>query len=342
MSELDDHYVYRGVWVNQNDGSTMGRTITTDTRTSTIIVALLAVMSSIGATHLYNILLFAFHQKRASGGFQDALFLQQQALLRALPAPGSLATDAIKLWWQWRRKEGRVLFRCLLPALLALVFAASTLTASIFSSAIVSSSNIEVLVNSPYCGFRNFTRYYNEHGSFENDYVSTYESVGETWARNCYKSLETFQSGCRNVFVQPRIPVAVQEAECPFSPNMCAVQNSSAVVMDSGLLDMNKHFGFNLKSTDGVKFRRRTTCTVLPAQGYVRILNASELPPLVEHNMLDQPRYKFPLEQVEASLYGGFRMSNGTYMASTASGLQQATELRSLLYTNSSISYKAR
>jgi hypothetical protein len=82
MSELEDRYVYQGVWTNQKDGAIMGRTITTDIRTSTIIVAVLAVMSTIGATHLWNLLLFAVHQQRASGSPRDALFRQQQTLLR--------------------------------------------------------------------------------------------------------------------------------------------------------------------------------------------------------------------------------------------------------------------
>jgi len=48
MSELDSQYVKRGFWVNEAQGPVMGRTITTDIRTGTIIVALLAVLSSLG------------------------------------------------------------------------------------------------------------------------------------------------------------------------------------------------------------------------------------------------------------------------------------------------------
>jgi len=48
MSELDSQYVKRGFWINEAQGPVMGRTITTDIRTGTIIVALLAVLSSLG------------------------------------------------------------------------------------------------------------------------------------------------------------------------------------------------------------------------------------------------------------------------------------------------------
>jgi NADH:ubiquinone oxidoreductase subunit F (NADH-binding) len=46
MSELDDRFVYRGVWTNRDYGRIMGHTITTDVETSIIIVALLAIVSS--------------------------------------------------------------------------------------------------------------------------------------------------------------------------------------------------------------------------------------------------------------------------------------------------------
>jgi hypothetical protein len=51
MSELDSQYVKRGFWINEARGPIMGRTITTDTRTGTIVVALLAVLSSLGTTN---------------------------------------------------------------------------------------------------------------------------------------------------------------------------------------------------------------------------------------------------------------------------------------------------
>jgi len=342
MSELDDRYVYQGVWTNHKDGAIMGRTITTDIRTSTVIIALLAVMSTIGATHLWNLLLFALHQHRASGDPQDALFRQQQTLLRTLPAPGSFLTEAMKLWWIWRRKHGRVFLRCLFPALISLLFATSTLTASVFSSAIISSSDIEVLVDSPYCGFRNFTRYYLGPAPGERNYVSTYERAGLAYAQDCYKDSRASQSGCKRVYIQPRIPFTLEDTTCPFAEKMCAVNGSSAVAMDSGLLDMNKHFGFNLGSNNGVNFRRRTTCSVLPRNDYVTVSNVSDLPDIVVEGMLDQPRFNFPGEQVEALLYGGHVQKNGTYFVDAASGLQQATAVRSLLYSNATNSLGAR
>lgn len=48
MSEVDSVYVKRGIWTNLDKGHVMGRTITTDTRTGIIIIAVTAVLSTIG------------------------------------------------------------------------------------------------------------------------------------------------------------------------------------------------------------------------------------------------------------------------------------------------------
>jgi hypothetical protein len=48
MSEVDGLYVKHGVWTNLDKGQIMGRTITTDTRTGIIIIAVVAVLSTIG------------------------------------------------------------------------------------------------------------------------------------------------------------------------------------------------------------------------------------------------------------------------------------------------------
>jgi len=48
MSEVDGRFVKQGIWTNLDKGEVMGRTITTDTRTGIFIIAIMAVMSTIG------------------------------------------------------------------------------------------------------------------------------------------------------------------------------------------------------------------------------------------------------------------------------------------------------
>lgn len=51
MSEVDGRFVKRGLWTNLDHGQVMGKTITTDSTTGTIVVALMAVMSTVGKIH---------------------------------------------------------------------------------------------------------------------------------------------------------------------------------------------------------------------------------------------------------------------------------------------------
>jgi hypothetical protein len=48
MSEVDARFVKRGLWTNLAQGNIMGKTITTDSTTGAIIIALMAVLSTMG------------------------------------------------------------------------------------------------------------------------------------------------------------------------------------------------------------------------------------------------------------------------------------------------------
>ena len=84
MTELDDAYVKRGLWTDWSRGPVLGRTITTDSTTGAIIVSMLAIMSSLAATHLWHIVAFSVHQYRAKGKPSNGLFWQQQVLWRTM------------------------------------------------------------------------------------------------------------------------------------------------------------------------------------------------------------------------------------------------------------------
>jgi len=48
MSEIESRFVKRGLWTNLDQGPVMGRVITIDTKTGTIITAMLAVLATLG------------------------------------------------------------------------------------------------------------------------------------------------------------------------------------------------------------------------------------------------------------------------------------------------------
>jgi hypothetical protein len=239
---------------------------------------------------LWQLLSFAYHQARANGRSADGLFRQQQALLRTRPTPSSVMTDASKLWWAWRKKADRPFQRSVLLVLLALLFAVATLAASIFSSLIVDSGTIDVLVQSPLCGRINST------GTAWRSYAVGFDRSAAGYTANCYKD-GSLPPSC-NVFTQPNIPLGIQDAPCPFlNTTWCGTKE--AVSVDSGLIDVGKTFGLNLAAKDRVHYRKKTTCTVLPIKGAYDVLSLEKYPFLS-----DDSRSIFPGEEVVVLYYG--------------------------------------
>ena len=300
MSEVNDRFVKHGLWVNWNQGPIMGQTITTDARTGTVIVAILTVLITTAASQLWNLMTFLYHQRRAARAAivpTSGLFWQQQVLLRTLPSPISMAADMFKLWVTWKNKSDRFLVHSLCISCFALFFGAATIISGIFSSLVISTSNLEVLVDSPFCGQLNTSRLHEELGT-STSFRGARRRVLDSYTRTCYQNGE-FVPGpapalCRNTYINPSINFDTVSADCPWEKPMCL---SPAIAMDSGVLDANDALGLNLKSRDRVKFRRRTTCSVLPTEGHIVTRDASEF-----EDALDRPT--LPGEQATVVRYG--------------------------------------
>ncbi|KAF2269743.1 hypothetical protein CC78DRAFT_574610 [Lojkania enalia] len=277
MSAVPAQFVKRGFWVNLEQGAIMGQTITTDMQTGNLIVALLAVLTTLGTTHWWNLLMFAYHQFRADGRSADGLFRQQQALLRTLPAPSSLMADWIKLWWVWRKAD-RAFARSYLQMLLGLIFAVGTVAAGIFTSYVVSSANTQILVQSPFCAAPRLDRIFSIVEREDIDAPVSYQAnigaAARAYAQDCYQNSTILPQRCSG-FTRPNIPFTANRIECPF-PGMCVDIEMPGLQFDSGLVDFNDGFGMNLKSSDRVKFRKRTTCAQLRADDHYIIVNASD------------------------------------------------------------------
>lgn len=291
MSELSSDLVHRGYWVNLSQGAFMGRTITTDTKTGVILVALLAVFTTLASNHLWNLFAFTLHQIRANGRVSDGLYRQQQALLRTFPSAGTLLWESLKLLHVWKgtrhrgKKERRALQHSLGQALVAVIFTAAFLAASVFSSSAISGTDIEILVQSPYCGLISPKSETSEADA----YSSKVASFSTRYAEDCYIDDDKAPSRC-NIFVQPRLPMKVMNESCPFGESVCA---SQAVSIDSGLMDLNDAFGLNLKENDRMKLRTKLSCSVLSLENRTSLINASDVPtnvlgraPLPEEEML--------------------------------------------------------
>ena len=52
-------------------------------------------------------------------------------------------------------------------------------------------------------------------------------------------------------------------------------EEQPAVALDTGMVDMGPQLGANFPRKDSVKFRRVTTCSILPLEGHSAIVNES-------------------------------------------------------------------
>lgn len=210
-------------------------------------------------------MVFCFHQIRADGHVSDALFHQQQALLRTLSSPTAIMTDSVKLWWYWRGNANRNLVRSSTLFLFALLFAVATITTSIFSSLIVTSTDVDVLVSSPSCGSANFS-----YGAVS--LVAKLETSADQYAQQCYGNNNNTPSNC-NIFTNPRVHYSTKRVPCPFKA-VCEIPD--AIQLDSGLLDVGQTFGLNMPNSERVRYRSTYTCSVLSSANYTQILPASK------------------------------------------------------------------
>ena len=324
MAEVEARFVRRGFWLNHEGGPVMGRTLTTDIETGTVIVATLAILCSLAMTHLWHLIAFAYHQARAKGQPSDGLFWQQQVLLRSLSPPSSFAADLLKLWWLWRKKAQHALMRTIPQILVAMLFTVASIAVGISSSYIVNSTNSQVLVHNSKCGplvFDFITSTSTE--DILNRYAADIESRSEPFADECYRNTTSLPGRCR-VYVEPNVPLGYERIDCPFDPKVCMKHEQPGVVVDSGLVDGNHVFGWNLQSRDRVKFRRKVTCGLLRVEGYTSIMNASAFPNTVRPDL--------PGEEIFLVHYGP-RKRSGSYWINATLTHSSATANVSRSYT---------
>ncbi|KAF2018268.1 hypothetical protein BU24DRAFT_390046 [Aaosphaeria arxii CBS 175.79] len=319
MSELDSQYVKRGAWTNLAEGPVMGRTITTDTRTGTVVVALLAVLSALAASHLWSIVVFTSHQIRAHGRPADGLFRQQQALLRTNPPPSALLADWIKLWWVWRKRTSRASWRSTPLLVLAAFFATATIAVSIFSSYIVRSANTIVLVKSDGCApldiYEPFVGDYLEHIEGITNYRNNLYGRSRLFAQDCYINSTSLPARC-GIYIRPNIPIEPTLVDCTFDKSICKQYEKGGASVDSGLIDVNGIFGWNLKPSDRIRYRRKSVCSIIKSEGHSSTIDASSF----DYGSRDW----LPGEQLLLTHYGESRFStvwtNTTFIYSFLAG----------------------
>ena len=255
---LTDSTIYNGVWINWSQGYVKGATLTTTTTGGAILVAFLALFVQFTGSQLWGISRFIVHQVRVSNKSRDALYHQQQVVLRN-SSPADAARAFTKIGWGWRSRLNNPIRRSLPITLVALAHSITFLLAAILSSTAYTSQGDEVLVSSPHCGLidfnsPNFLAVLSILGAYETESILDSAS----YARSCYSSGATGRTwqDC-STFVAPRLPTTQSNVSCPFEEGICTVPS---IQLDTGLMDSDMFFGMNAPFKNRVKLRKVTTC----------------------------------------------------------------------------------
>lgn len=265
---------YVGVWVDWSKGPLFGSTLTLPSRGGFLLTAAIAMFVQLTGTHFWGIVKFALHQMRSNQQPNDALFYQQQAILRN-SSPGDTLWQLIKVSTAWHSKS---LWRSVLLMLTPALHLVGFVLAGISSSNVVI-TNPEVLVRGSSCGLwplqLNLTKHvqvnYNEQVDFNNNYL-TKAILSARDVKSCITSnttkLDTHEHECGVSTGKIKWQVD-RAAPCPFAPKMCVGSPTGALQLDSGRLDSNSDFGINAPLQSRVTYQKIVSCAPIASKGFV-------------------------------------------------------------------------
>ncbi len=263
--------LYLGFWTNWHYGAIRGATLTLSRRDGAFLTAFLALFVALLGGCFWRIVCFIAHYSLSSEAFQDGIYHQHQAILRNAGSPMSGFWALLQVFRAWRTRKHARLRRIILFAAFALVTAAVSTIAGIFSSQISSSIHNEALLSDSTCVFPRDLQELSE-ASFlatADPYLNQQLLLGLDYVRRCYGSQSV--PDCRQ-FVQGNLSRKNQiqrNASCPFSGGDKICLNSfQNLQLDSGLLDSNTDLGINTSPENRFQVRLVTRCAPLRTEGF--------------------------------------------------------------------------
>ncbi|KAI8945458.1 hypothetical protein F4801DRAFT_597842 [Xylaria longipes] len=262
--------VHIGFWTNWSKGQILGSTLTLSRSDANLLIAFLAFWVTVVTSHIWKLTCFILHGLFSSASEpQDGFYHQRQLLLRNSSGPAAGACTLLQILWAWRKLTWQPYSKGL-PLLTTAIFLAISFAAvSGFSSRVVTGS--EVLISNSRCGLilqpqteRNQTEIYTVYIPYLiNNTISS-----AIYAQKCYSNDSSSPTDC-SMFVQRAItPFKVDfNASCPFASRVCQSRDSNLVI-DSGLLNSDEHFGINTPPDQRVQLRQVTSCAPLVSEGY--------------------------------------------------------------------------
>ena len=270
-------YVFQGLWTNWSKGPVLGRKLTLSPQNAAVLVAILALFVQMTGSQLWTVIQFTFHQLRATDVPMDALYHQQQAVLRNNTSDLNTLRQLFRLTWAWRGKSKRTVWRSFHLMLWAIVHFVLFGLAGVFSSILVSAGD-GTLSRSPYCGVfkQSYFDALNSQPStgFVNhlnlDFQAKSEDdtqLSQEYVQTCYNSTDS-SSSCSSFPTRQLSFTTNTSVPCPFDAPVCHPK-TPAVSYDTGFIDSHTDLGLNAAEPDRISYRRLTTCTPLNDQAYV-------------------------------------------------------------------------
>lgn len=266
-------HIYTGPWLSYSHNSTFtGATITLTTRNGGYLVAFLALVVATAGTAVWSIMSFLLHQLMAVTRSQDAIFRQQQAILKNSQTSLHAAWKFTQVTFSWRKHEhsGWRRAQSFLFILLSFAMAALFGVATIFSSQVTKAAGNEFLLEGTGCGFWSFNRSMNAGFQLK---VLNDSLAAASYARECYGAGVKDDLRCNNYKVPEINWTSNQNATCPFASGTCGYGDTAAYQIDTGMLDSYATFGINSKLSERVHVRKVTTCAPIRYLPYKEDVN---------------------------------------------------------------------
>lgn len=279
--------IYTGFWTNWEQGRIGGATITLTQKNSAFLIAFIALFVRFVGGQLWAVLAFLASVTRSTAHPQDAIYHQQQAILRNTSQPAGVSWAMFKLLWFWTESTTKSKMRILTFVFTGLAYVGAFAVAGIFSSKI-SDTNSQVLLNpSPNCGlwpypylrlFDPAKRSFEDYSWEFTQYATNFNQLAQkshVYVSECYNSTDSDPSTPCLPYGKSRIAWTTDlSAQCPFDEGMCL---TDAIQFDSGYLNSYTHLGINTKH-DRVEYRRVMTCAPITTDGYMSgYVNATNL-----------------------------------------------------------------
>ena len=267
--------IYTGPWINYSHGVLLGATLTLKLRDAGFLLALLVIVVGLAGRAFWSSASFIIHQLRCSDVPHDALFYQQQAILKNSEGSLAAAWKFARVSYSWRKHErsrwwqfwkSRTLGFILISFLVATLFGIS----SIFTAQVTKSVGSEFLIHNPNCGFWQFPLTQNVEWQLK---VLNDSTSAAAYARACYGNNETTSPQCTS-YQTSQIPwTSNKNASCPFAAGTCLMGSTAAYEMDTGPMDSHTVLGLNAHASNRVTLRKVATCAPIHTKPFAELVN---------------------------------------------------------------------